>query len=586
MLCQVALSLALMQAVPGGPAVPTVSLPPPCLVEAEPEPGMPHGLLVRTSPPPGVVVFSSPTPTVALRITRVYVGPEELNGRTFRYAAAWSHPPLSLWWVDLVPKEQPRPPTRPEGLDAYQVEASPYQRSRWWLTREFSADIPALDTAIRRVKRARAGSQRFALLQELAATEPFPVADWALFVLAQDGKVDPLKELAGKPQLPANRQVTLDVLLCRFDPDGWTSSPAREKMLSGWLEPGAGELYFELGCKRLGEATWAGEIDFALYARLLDPLLARGDRLSENQVGCLGEVLRSPRFAKEDRAKAFDWLLGWVRNAKTAGRGRLDLEAARGLSGLPPFTRDQVEALRALRDAAGNDQGMADALTTLLRDADGSAPLPGPRKVAAAVELPPVKVEFHGRPGDLSLLGDGAVQADLRLSAEQRKKIQALIDDVVEQQRDVLRAKGEERYRRRVDALRFRREYEKTALTLLEPGQARRLNQIVLQYRTTAALTDPEVRQELKITGEQMKQMDAVEQEFVAWNLQADEQYQKDQDGAGRLNRYRANWSRRERRRTEVLTPAQQAQWQEMLGEPCKGSPWQGGLLWEKPRSP
>jgi hypothetical protein len=90
-----------------------------------------------------------------------------------------------------------------------------------------------------------------------------------------------------------------------------------------------------------------------MYAKLLDPVLAKGDRLKDGQEAVLGGALSSPQCQQADRERAFDWLTGYVRNGKTA---LIREKAATGFYMLGSPNPAQMKALRALREESNEPQ--------------------------------------------------------------------------------------------------------------------------------------------------------------------------------------------------------------------------------------
>ena len=146
---------------------------------------------------------------------------------------------------------------------------------------------------------------------------------------------------------------------------------------------------------------------------------------------------------------------------------------------------------------------------------------------AARAEPPLARVDLNSGPGggfgNLYLLGQRAVQQDLRLSQGQVEKVRGLLREVVDKQQAWRGEKDpEERRQLAGEAVRVRLRNDGLAAALLTSGQAERLKQISWQYRATASFWDPEVRDALRITDEQLARIKAIGmKDYPAWNREA-----------------------------------------------------------------
>lgn len=131
---------------------------------------------------------------------------------------------------------------------------------------------------------------------------------------------------------------------------------------------------------------------------------------------------------------------------------------------------------------------------------------------------------FNGTPRQIrptlqSQITDGAVQADLKLSAEQIQKIQAILappvlsvlefsaklrDATTDEERRVIRDDWEAMQKSADDA---RRRADEAIPEILSADQLARLNQILLQSRGLSALTDVQVIEQLNLSKEQVVQV-------------------------------------------------------------------------------
>src|SRR5207253_3257272 len=107
------------------------------------------------------------------------------------------------------------------------------------------------------------------------------------------------------------------------------------------------------------------------------------------------------------------------------------------------------------------------------------------------------------------------------------------------------------------------RALEKALTEVLRAEQQQRVQQLLLQQRGTAALTDATVSQMLKLTAAQAEQLTALQGELRRVTR------------AAVYNRIDTGKDGRERV-LKVLTPEQQAKWKELTGEPFQGLPVPG----------
>jgi hypothetical protein len=108
----------------------------------------------------------------------------------------------------------------------------------------------------------------------------------------------------------------------------------------------------------------------------------------------------------------------------------------------------------------------------------------------------------------------------------------------------------------------------KRLMDVLEPGQRKRLRQLTLQQEGGFALGQDDVRKELKITEEQLKEFMGIEQDLQ----RKIEDAVKVAQAGGNLQELRAKveQARKEhaKKLEDVLTDAQKKQWKAMLGSP------------------
>jgi serine/threonine protein kinase len=171
--------------------------------------------------------------------------------------------------------------------------------------------------------------------------------------------------------------------------------------------------------------------------------------------------------------------------------------------------------------------------------------------------------------GQLTALHERAVQADLKLSAEQRRRVAALSGPIKDGWREAFRAfrtLGEEQ--RRAKTLELARAEEKAVGEVLRPEQAARFRQILLQLRQRGPLgfSDPELVHTLKLTARQRDKIRRIQQDaylapWGGWHA------------GGKMGRGHVVVSGKAvyEKALTVLTAEQRAQWQEMAGAPLEG---------------
>jgi hypothetical protein len=174
-----------------------------------------------------------------------------------------------------------------------------------------------------------------------------------------------------------------------------------------------------------------------------------------------------------------------------------------------------------------------------------------------------------------SLLGQHAVQQDLKLSPEQAKEMKPLLAKYSAAQRDLRWARDGDRAKRQAEAA----ELEAKLTDQLQPEQKDRLQQLIWQQRGTHALRDKEVADLLGLSDEQREKIRALQDEaqkaMLKWVTgrhhgpepgRRPEDYWKD---AGR--RSEEFWKDVAGKTLLVLTQEQRGKWKAMMGEPFQG---------------
>jgi type 1 glutamine amidotransferase len=169
-------------------------------------------------------------------------------------------------------------------------------------------------------------------------------------------------------------------------------------------------------------------------------------------------------------------------------------------------------------------------------------------------------------PSAAMLLGQEAVQKELKLSAEQVKKIAALSEKMREKMQDAFALDEPDRGKKLRE---LNQENDRALATLLTPGQAKRLKQIVYQQQGTAALATPDVAREIGLSGEQRQRIVQINDET---NTRMRDLFRP---GAAPDNATRAKMQALRKAGSDrilaVLTDPQKTAWKDLQGEPFKG---------------
>jgi serine/threonine protein kinase len=191
--------------------------------------------------------------------------------------------------------------------------------------------------------------------------------------------------------------------------------------------------------------------------------------------------------------------------------------------------------------------------------------------------------------GQLRLLSQPAVLADLGLSAEQRQQIKELSDRMgrqwFESLKDFGRLSPEERRKRPIDQARAN---DAEVRQILDQDHLQRLHQIALQVQGTSAFREPEVATKLKLTAEQRERIGAIENEIFSWGLPQEgkrpggrpEDHHRGGPAEGRRpgpspDEFRKALEQKvnaaKERILALLTAEQKRRWQELTGKPFTG---------------
>lgn len=171
-----------------------------------------------------------------------------------------------------------------------------------------------------------------------------------------------------------------------------------------------------------------------------------------------------------------------------------------------------------------------------------------------------------------ALLERSDVQRELNLTEQQRNQIRQMQQSMRMAMQEMRGVPPQER-RQKMEELRRKND----PTSVLNESQKKRLREIELQAMGPSAFLTPEVADELKLTQEQRSRLQGIVMQQMQ---QMREQFQGGGFGQGQgaqiLQQMR---DQIEKQMLDVLTPAQQQQWQQMQGKPFQ---FEGGrpMLW------
>jgi Spy/CpxP family protein refolding chaperone len=199
-----------------------------------------------------------------------------------------------------------------------------------------------------------------------------------------------------------------------------------------------------------------------------------------------------------------------------------------------------------------------------------------------AVLIPAMAQPPAGRPGGpfggrlggpmlmVGLLRSPQVQQELKLTDQQRQRLEQLGEQWREKMRGLRDLPPEER-RQKVEGMRA--EVEKQLATILNEQQMKRLKQIALQVEGYAALERPEIADQVGLTKEQRQKIRDILRQAGEKRREAFQQGQGDRQAAFQRMREIRQWVDGEIEK--LLTAEQKKKWQELVGAPFK---FEGGF--------
>jgi hypothetical protein len=167
------------------------------------------------------------------------------------------------------------------------------------------------------------------------------------------------------------------------------------------------------------------------------------------------------------------------------------------------------------------------------------------------------------------LLGEEAVQKDLGLTDGQVEKTRNLGTGLFSQYGPSFRTFRELRPQGRQKKFQeMTWAAEQSLAKILTPGQVQRLKQIAMQQRGAETWSDPEMAKALGLTDKQKQQIQSIQSE--ARKKMPGAPWARKPPGGGR-NQWNQEVNAASRWLLNVLTAAQQARWQQMIGKPFQG---------------
>lgn len=170
--------------------------------------------------------------------------------------------------------------------------------------------------------------------------------------------------------------------------------------------------------------------------------------------------------------------------------------------------------------------------------------------------------------GQMILLANERVQADLALTESQQQRVQTLSRQFTERQRELLH--NFQRMpldQRRSGFLELARTNEQAMRSTLSEQQVKRLGQIALQLQGFLAFSQPNVAEMLKLTDAQRQSIRRIVMEAIATFWEEENRSQEPPRPEFRQTLFRATTERA----VALLTAEQQVKWQELTGGPFEG---------------
>ena len=168
--------------------------------------------------------------------------------------------------------------------------------------------------------------------------------------------------------------------------------------------------------------------------------------------------------------------------------------------------------------------------------------------------------------GQAMLLRQESVQKELKMTDDQKGKLDDFFAGMREKMQDAFQLEGEERAKKMQE---IQKENEKTLASILKPEQVKRLKEIGYQQAGGMAFSNPEVAKELAITDEQKTQLRELNQNMMAEMRELFQPGQPpDEESRNKMQELRKSTGEK---MLKLLTDEQKKKWKTMQGEPFKG---------------
>jgi Spy/CpxP family protein refolding chaperone len=194
---------------------------------------------------------------------------------------------------------------------------------------------------------------------------------------------------------------------------------------------------------------------------------------------------------------------------------------------------------------------------------------------ASAADDPPAPARQRGqggRGGGGDLTSNEKVQSDLQLSDEQKESIKKVADKAREERSSLAGLSQEDR---RAKMQEMRKDMEQKVDAVLNDKQKARMKEIRLQVRGTAALTDKEIAEALKLTDDQVNKIKDLNKSLTDARTEAfSGGGRPDADAIAKLTKLRTETNEKI---LAVLNSDQKASFEKMQGTKIEGLP-QGGF--------
>ena len=174
-----------------------------------------------------------------------------------------------------------------------------------------------------------------------------------------------------------------------------------------------------------------------------------------------------------------------------------------------------------------------------------------------------------GNVAAIQLLQMDEVQAELKLSAEQKEKANAAHDEFMTARRQIFTEVDKESGERGSKMKELKDKTVETLATVLDEAQRKRLREIILQVNGAAELDNQEIAADLKITPEQEKKLSEVRKANATARREALKALKEGGEGS-RNEKLSELQKDGDKKLLEVLTPEQSKQFETLKGKEFK----------------